>query len=525
MNHYFRAPGAKVTYSPRATRDYISRKARISRGLLMSPTRRDRVGDGWRFWFFSSRGPADQGGCWQVDAVRAEDGPYPPRTVSGGQICWPNGVCIPFNGDLEEPPTPTNFQQVRVRITPNPALLWNTWSGSFSSAVATFGAGNVIANPGSPTLPYVRLSAQGFTLSPSDVPFATRAGGSIGVDSATPRAGGALNVYRFRLTAPTASPCSTFTSLLPSTFTVAESTSAYSLYRSFVAGSSTPTCLIHGPTTDEFPEGGGGGGGGIPPGFIPGAGPWAYRCDCPDYAATEGRYLVPSAPSHKRDRAWSLPRPLSPCKHIASAAQALPDQPSLVDWIGQYAGDSPGTEFTQGPGIVDDSQAIAQGQRDIDYAFSAERRASARAAAQKRAQDRARRSGLALSRKVGRLWRMETRGIDRTISWDDRGRYGEPLTLQPPNWYAIDPNNQNAFAQEWERRVQQYQNNPINRAKAAIANTLRPVGNAANSMFTIENSTHPITQQLQTPSSPRLSETLRIPSGPGRPHPPSRAEF
>ena len=89
----------------------------------------------------------------------------------------------------------------------------------------------------------------------------------------------------------------------------------------------------------------------------------------------------------------------------------------------------------------------------------------------------------------------------------------------------MDPNNQDAFAQEWERRVQQYQNNPINRAKAAIANTLRPVGNAANSMFTIENSTHPITQQLQTPSSPRLSETLRIPSRPGRPHPPSRAEF
>jgi hypothetical protein len=276
---------------------------------------------------------------------------------------------------------------------------------------------------------------------------------------------------------------------------------------------------------DPFCDDGSGGGDGVPPGFIPGSGIWAYKCDCPDYAGAESPYLAPSAPSHRRNRAWTLPRPLSPCKHIASAAQALPDQPSLVDWIGQYAGDSPGTEFTQGPGIVDDSQAIARGQRDLDYAFSAERRASARAAAQKRAQDRARRSGLALSRKVGRLWRMETRGIDRTISWDDRGRYGEPLTLQPPNWYAMDPNNQDAFAQEWERRVQQYQNNPINRAKAAIANTLRPVGNAANSMFTIENSTHPITQQLQTPSSPTLSETLRIPSRPGRPHPPSRAEF
>ncbi|MBE9113856.1 hypothetical protein IQ273_31280, partial [Nodosilinea sp. LEGE 07298] len=71
MGNYFRAPGAKVDYTKRETRNYVSRKARVSRGLNLMPTGRSRTAEGWRFFFASPRGPAADGGRWLVDLVRA----------------------------------------------------------------------------------------------------------------------------------------------------------------------------------------------------------------------------------------------------------------------------------------------------------------------------------------------------------------------------------------------------------------------------------------------------------------------
>ncbi|MFM7323509.1 MAG: hypothetical protein ACKO4L_01045, partial [Nodosilinea sp.] len=77
----------------------------------------------------------------------------------------------------------------------------------------------------------------------------------------------------------------------------------------------------------------------LPPGYIPGQGPWAYTCSCPDHSHSETPYQVPTYPSQRRSRNWPATRPPFPCKHIIAAALAIADQRSVQQWSQEAEGD------------------------------------------------------------------------------------------------------------------------------------------------------------------------------------------
>ncbi|MBE9113850.1 hypothetical protein IQ273_31250, partial [Nodosilinea sp. LEGE 07298] len=169
-----------------------------------------------------------------------------------------------------------------------------------------------------------------------------------------------------------------------------------------------------------------GGGGGVPAGYLPGVGPWAYRCSCPDYGFSESRYQVATAPSHRRDRSWNQTRPLSPCKHIVSSAKAVGDNKTVLDWTRQFRGDSTGREFNESPYIRNDYTL-----RNLDRQMYAEQRkavaATRRALATDRRAERAQRGARYLSDRLGRINRMNSDGT--TTSSTFMGRFGESLHI------------------------------------------------------------------------------------------------
>ena len=458
---FFRAPGATVSYTPRQTRNYVSRKVRLSRGLNMPPTRRDRTKEGWRFWFQSPRGPAKDGGNWKVEVVRVDsDSEYPPATRSPGQISWPNGSSATFTGELG----PSRFVEYRVfrarYVIPYDAQ-WVYVTQSYNSMVAEHGAENVKQDNRDPFVCYVRYTSLFPNLAGQDyvrnILVDRWSGGSYELD--TLEVGGGTGLVRYQYfyhyVAPSTVACSPlvgqmtvgFTrsvesgdTLLPQEIPTTGSTSGNFWFYTSFNEDGTPACIIKGPSGDDYPpptgggSGPGAGPGEPPPGFLGGAGPWAYACNCPDYTGHEPAYNVPLAPSHRKDRSFTLARPLSPCKHIASSAQAVGDQKTIAKWNRQFKWDATGREYTEGPKTTRD-YSYGRQQRDMEYAFRKTQIAARKALGKERAEARARRAARRLSDRLGRMnrWNTDSDFMGRTINRIDSskkvGRFGESLDV------------------------------------------------------------------------------------------------
>ncbi|MBE9157889.1 hypothetical protein IQ265_13795 [Nodosilinea sp. LEGE 06152] len=496
---FFRAPGATVTYNAYQTREYVSRKARVSRGLFITPARRDRTPDGWRFWFPSPRGPASDRGNWKVDVVRFEeddDPTPPPYTFVGGQLCI-GGICYSVGGDSVGTPYLDDKRPFYWMRTTNQGAAWVDVGTPYDALVSQYGSANVKPSDFGPNRGFVRASVY---LSPGpsteQATGVVTGGGTLGAIATLPAPGnsGLFAIeQRYYYLLNFFNRCNTARVILRSTpgyfyetpsavtftrqYTTAADPIPYWFFPTYTGTNDQPNCLVDGPGYDgpwPLPSDSGGGGA-LPDGYLPGAGPWAYACSCPDFTGEETRYRVATAPSHRRDRSWGQIRPESPCKHIASSAKALGDQKTLVKWVRTFKDDSPGSEFSQSPTVIIDRSYLNE-QRRQEAAFRRTTRNMRRATAALNRQQRAERSALALSNRLGRVWRMNADGT--TTSSKKRGRFGESLEgVQVPNWYGIDPTNGgDQFSREWDERMRRYQSRPDVRVRNAIGGVLSNAG-------------------------------------------------
>lgn len=542
---YFRRPGAQVTYSPAATRQYVSRAARLSRGFYINPSRRDRRPDGWRFWFPSSRGPRSQDGHHIVDAVRRDDsggggggtgwptefpvgsgcslststpyGAYPiTATVTRTTFSQTSSTLQPGIGDyfLDRPP---GHVYARAKFGRTERRVWSATSAPFPTNFVQAWQTNQFPffdqpweNQDSPP-PFPRRSTMAFS-----APGATYLGnGSFSIDPPIP--GDSLFVFDRTHYSEAWIGISVFSgecltwSFGGTTLSAALGFSVYSSggspvrfsnYDLFISPNIHPTFpsspgFMEGVATLEllelfYTEGGPDGplipfypalpppsGPGTPPGYVDGGGRWAYRCSCPDYTAEEPVYKFPTAPTHRRDRSWDLPRPLSPCKHIASSARALADQRSLVTWTRAARGDSP-AEFVAGPRVVLAADPVAAAQQRMDQELRQANRQSRIDLAIARALERANRAEefarQRLLDNLGRINRMNmTTG--KMLHSERYGNYGEPLTLDD----ALVKAQQ--YQRDYLERLQRYDSRIDRRLLRSIHPRLAP----AAATVTIQN--------------------------------------
>ena len=465
--NYFRAPGATVTYTARQTRDYISRKARISRGLYLTPTRRDRTPEGWRFWFASTRGPAKDRGNWKVETVRKPDADGGDGDGGdSGDSGDSGGAGLP---DCPPPGTTLTYLWVgwhSLIFPPGPGVITSSGSGYMTRAIAEdigsrYSGGEV--NPGG---------------SGSHGPFGFDEWGYFWDDGAV-FLGETITLVT---TDASASPSSLWDTWKPDDrnatpgFILIRVTGPDGFSVENAAGLSDPFCNDGSAPPPPPP-----GPGPVPPGYIEGAGPWAYVCTCPDYTGVEPAYQNSYAPSTKRDRSFILARPTSPCKHIASAAKAVGDQKSLVSWVRQFAKDSPGSEFTDSPSIEVDYDFWGRSIRDADFAFRKTKRAERKALGKQRAQVRAQRAARRLSDKLGRMNRWNEDGDrNRIDSSKNVGRFGEQLNLRT-GIKNIRLQSEAAIHQEnYQAEYSRYMRRPDVRARNAIGGILTGVGDSIN---------------------------------------------
>lgn len=418
---FFRAPGAKVSYTGYETRNYVSRKARVSRGYYISPTRRDRIGDGWRFWFFSPRGPAEDRGNWRVDVVRAEgDGDGDGGDDGGGDGGGGTlPACPPVGTALDHTWVGWHYLDFDFTLPP-PYYTTGSGSGTMPQSVA-----QSISPPGSYVAEGGGYSEGPFFYAPwywySDDGDSGWSGETVYYYGTNPNVDLAAEWAAWKADDRYVTPGFVLTTVSGGDF-----------YLNDPNGLPSPYC-DDGSTPPPDPDPGGGGT--APPGFLLGEGPWAYACSCPDYTGEESPYRVATAPSHRKARSWGQIRPESPCKHIVSAARALADQKTLVKWVRTFRTDSPGREFTASPTVAVDRNYY-KAQREMEAAFRRTARATGRARAAENKRKRAERSARALSNRLGRLWRLNSDGT--TTSSSKKGRYGEILVGNPIDWAAIE---------------------------------------------------------------------------------------
>ncbi|PZV02229.1 MAG: hypothetical protein DCF32_15295 [Leptolyngbya sp.] len=406
MGNYFRAPGAKVRYTGWETRNYVSRKARVSRGFHLSPTRRvrlaspegNRTGDGWRLWFFSPRGPAADKGNWRVDVVRADGGGGGGGDGGGGGLpaCPPAGTTLNYLW--------VGWHYLDFNFTlPPPYYTTGSGSGQMPESVAAS------ISPPNTYLFEDSYSDGPFTYAPwywtNDDGDMGWLGETVFYSSTDPNPNLAALWNEWKADDRYVTPGFVLTQVAGDGF-LAENPN----------GLPTPYCD---DGSSPLPDPGGGT---VPPGFLMGEGPWAYACSCPDFTGEEEPYKVATAPSHRRARSWGQIRPLSPCKHIVSSARALGDQKTLLNWVRSYRTDSPGTEFTTSPTIGVDRNYY-KAQREMDAAFRRTTRLNRQAVNKIR---RAERSRAALMRNLGTFFCLDAYGAYQ----GKRDNYGVPLNFE-----------------------------------------------------------------------------------------------
>jgi hypothetical protein len=314
---YPRPPGQRITYTPLETAQYVSRKARVQRGLTLRPERRQAHPEGWHLFFRSRRGPALYGGCHRVTARRYQG------DSSGGSGSSNNGL----------PPCP-----------PPGTALFYTWS----FVDLGYDIGLDLKNepwalvPG--TIPYWMAQATAFdpVLYPSldfggyeMVSFESDGVyyDHLIIDRAWPDSQGdqISLVSQFFLDSSTPNR--------PATSPAFDNNYPNAPWRLIsVTGDDFTSTSDQGFENDTYCDPGGGQPP-LPPGYIAGQGPWAYTCSCPDHSHSETPYQVPTYPSQRRSRSWPATRPPFPCKHMIAAALAIADQGSVQQWSQEAEGD------------------------------------------------------------------------------------------------------------------------------------------------------------------------------------------
>ncbi len=309
-----RPPGQPITYTPLETAQYVSRKARVQRGLTLRPDRRQGHSGGWHLFFRSARGPALYGGCHRVTAQRYQEGSTGGSGGNGLPPCPPAGTDLNYTWSFVDLGYDLGLHLVQESwaLVPGTIPYWMAQAHAYDPILY-------------PTLDYGGYQ----TASLSD--YGVRYDDLI-IDRAWPdsQGDGVSLVSQFFLISDTPtrpSPSTAFNNAYPN--------APWRLVS--VTGLDFSSTSDQGFENDTYCDPGGGNH--LPPGYIPGQGPWAYTCSCPDYSHSETPYQVPTYPSQRRSRNWPATRPPFPCKHIIAAALAIADQGSVQQWSQEAEGD------------------------------------------------------------------------------------------------------------------------------------------------------------------------------------------
>lgn len=346
---YFRRPGYSPTYSKFQTARYMSRRARLTRGLYMKPSWKDlgRL----KFYFFSPRGPHTNNGHWEVSAVYKDSFGGDDGGGGGGDVSdSPSGLFCPAEG------TGLTLEMTchRYVVTRSPWLVASAGGRVDQSA---FPLADYVY-PYSYTLGGWRVSERsGYQTSSGDwvwwwTEWRLRNISHVIYDGdVAPNPNSSFywqpaEHYPFEVVGVTGPDINYFQA--------DGYESPWCSYTPAGGGSEPPTEL--------------------PPGYIEGAGPMAYKCDCPDFTGIEPRHLKPNFRSQARTRDFSNRNTYRvtgfPCKHIVSAAAALGDLIAIADWTGTARYDLPAFEYWQNYQTAwdewNDDFAAAQQQRQVD---------------------------------------------------------------------------------------------------------------------------------------------------------------
>jgi hypothetical protein len=281
----------------------------VQRGLTLRPERRQGHPGGWHLFFRSARGPALYGGCHRVTAQR-----YQEDSTGGNGLppCPPAGTALSYTWSFVDLgyDIGLHLMQESWALVPGTIAYWMAQANAYDPILY-------------PTLDFGGYQIVGF----SDYGVGYD---NLIIDRAWPDSQGdqISLLSQFFLISDTPTRPSTSTD-----FNDAYPNAPWRIIS--VTGLDFSSTSDQGFENDTYCDPGGG----LPPGYIPGQGPWAYTCSCPDHSHSETPYQVPTYPSQRRSRRWPATRPAFPCKHIIAAALAIADQGSVHQWSQEAEGD------------------------------------------------------------------------------------------------------------------------------------------------------------------------------------------
>jgi hypothetical protein len=312
---FTRAKGYRPHYTPIETARYMSRKARMTRGMFLQPNHQA----GNKYYFLSPRGPAETGGFWVVDVAPKQLDSGDGSSSGGDTSTAPSGIVCPAAGTTLE--YVFACWQERISNVPwvedqHPGYCTRTDGAEIytdSSFVST-------ANwSGNESLTEAYTSSWNWLWTE----WVVRISWTIGENAVAP------NIFDYGGYYPETFP-----------FAVVQVGGPGISYQNN-AGYGSPWCsYTPAPEPPTEPT--------VPPGYLPGASYWAYHCSCPDFSQVEPAYLKPQFPHHHSSHDFTSSHAgvfNFPCKHIVAAAREHGDMLSIVAWANQARNDLPAREY------------------------------------------------------------------------------------------------------------------------------------------------------------------------------------